>query len=98
MPTTTRNIQVTFTKNGPILTRDNIRVLESELADPTHSVSDMWIEENMTMVAIYLAVQYFPQEEIESQLRSNGLDWGRRAEHAYREEHQGKTIVFRDRS
>ena len=94
MPQATRNIRVTFNKTGPILKRDKICVLETETADPTHSVGDTWIKEDIYFAAVYLAVPYFPDEQNEPQSVSNGMEWRKRAEDAYREKHQGEPLVF----
>ncbi|MFV1967387.1 MAG: hypothetical protein ACC628_18310 [Pirellulaceae bacterium] len=92
-----RNIRVTFQKTGPIVVRDKIEVLATEMADPSHPVGDAWIEEDMTFVAVYIAFPYFPEEEIKPQLNENGFDWGHQAQDVYRQQHPGENIVFQDK-
>ena len=89
-----RNIRVTFHKNGPILVRNIIEVIETEMTDPTHPAGDSWIEENFTFVAVFLAIPYFPKEEVIPQLKQNGFDWGLKAEDVYRQQHLAQAKVI----
>ncbi len=92
-----RNIRVTFHKTGPTLARDKVTVLPTEMSDPSHPVGDSWLEEDIIFVAVYLAVPYFPDEEIKPQLRRHGFDWGRQAQDVY-QEHADEHIVFQDKN
>lgn len=93
-----RVIQVAFKKWDPVLERCPIQVLDP---DPVYNASrapgDIWIEgdeQGAWVVSVFLAVDYFPPNKNESELKNNWSKWGSAAEREYRRKHPN--VVFID--
>lgn len=90
-----RVIRFTFDKRGPILYRSKI---ELEPPDDSRSIGEMWIQENLEFVAVYLVVPYFPDEHNVEEVDRNELEWSDKVESFYRSQHSDRSFLFKYKS
>jgi len=91
-----RTVRVGFKNAGPILVLDKAWIFPPGESDLSRRPGEIWIDEDASYASVYLTVPFFGQDDLKRVAHDRNMAWVQTAERAYRNEHQGQNLVFRN--